>query len=397
MAYHIFILFYQLLFSCFQFLSKKHRKRYIGIKEIKFPPYTQKRVWIHCASAGEYEQMIPLIQSIRKNYQVEICISFFSPSGVEFYELNPLADFIFYLPFDTPGNAQNLIETLQPDYVLWVKYEFWQNIISEIRRRNIPCDLIFADLRHIEEKMWIERNRIFRLLKRFSDIYSTTPPEHLTIKYHLINDGKWKQSIENKNASFHDNIFSDFIGKSPVIIIGSAHKKDLLILSKFLKKHSEPQLKWIIVPHETDSVTIRKIQESLSFSVLYSQYQTGNSFLIVDKTGILKYIYRYARFAWIGGGFDKSVHNTLEAAAYGIPVISGPNLKGMHEAEILYKAGMLSTFRNEDELNRLLSSILKKEAAYFNNLAQDIYKKNAADNYSTSIINNIQSQLFSGH
>ena len=162
MIYNLFIYFYQFLFSISRYISPKIQERYLGIHSNYFPLKSKKRVWIHCASAGEYEQTIPLIQSLREQFPVEIFISFFSPSGMNYYNLSHTVDFVFYLPFDTPHQAKKLVKEIQADYIIWVRYEFWQNILNEIFKEKIPCDLLFADLQKIEKKSWIERNRILK-------------------------------------------------------------------------------------------------------------------------------------------------------------------------------------------------------------------------------------------
>ncbi len=393
MTYSLFILLYQLAFSCFLPFSPKARKRYKGIKNIRFPEKHKKRIWMHCASAGEYEQCIPLIREIRKNSDTEICISFFSPSGMEYYQLNPLADFSFYLPFDTKKNAKKIVGDLQPDYVIWVKYEFWQNIIRQLALNKIPCDLIFTDLKHIEKKVWIERNRIYHLLPYFNKIYSTSGGSNYTGNYTLINDGKWSQSLQNIQTKFHDSIIEEFTQNANTIILGSAHYSDAELLARFLSQNSS-DLKWLIVPHETDDQSIRAIQKLFPSSALLSGGKVPSSVLIIDKTGILKYVYRFADIAWIGGGFDKSIHNALEAAAYKIPLISGPQLKGMNEAEILREKGVLHVFENDQELKTIIEQIFATEPEFYHKKIESLYNKNAVDNYSISIIDDMNSHLF---
>lgn len=377
--------------------SPKYQERYKGLNSTKIPKKSKKRIWIHCASAGEYEQTIPLIQSLKDNFNIEIIISFFSSSGMNYYNLSPKADDSLYLPFDTPNQAKKLVREIQADYVIWVRYEFWQNFLNTIFKKNIPCDLLFADLQKIEKKNWIEKNRILKLLPKFSNIYSVNSPYYLDISHHLIHDGKWQQSLKNTIEDFKDSKVQDFTKNQNCIIIGSAHLSDIQILSKYLNKHPKNNLKWLIVPHEIDDKNISKIQSFLADSVLYDQEYKNFSILIIPKMGVLKYLYRYAKITWIGGGFDKSIHNALEAAAYGLPIISGPNLAGANEAEILKSEKVLMTFQDVEELESVLENIYKTNPTFYKNTLQELYKKNAVNNYSTMIIDNIQNQLFSSH
>lgn len=397
MIYNLIIYLYQFLFFFAKSFSQKHRERHDGINSIHLPSKSKKRIWIHCASAGEYEQTIPLIQTIKENFKVEIIISFFSPSGMNYYNLSPTADFAFYLPFDTPRQAQNYINEIQAEYVIWVRYEFWQNFLNLIFQENIPCDLLFADLQKIEKKNFIEKSRILKLLPQFSNIYSVNTPKDLHIQYQLIHDGKWQQSLKNTTLQFEDVKVQDFIQNQICVIVGSAHLSDIQILSDYLKAHSESKYKWLIVPHEIDEKNITKIQSLLPTSTIYNRINNNSSILIISQLGVLKYLYRFANIAWIGGGFDKSIHNALEAAAYGLPMISGPNLGGANEAEILNNEKVLLNFSDADELASILEKLQKADTNFYLSKLQDLYKKNAVDNYSAIIIDNIREELFPSH
>lgn len=397
MIYNLIIYLYQFLFFIAKSFSQIHRERHDGLCSINIPKKSSKRIWIHCASAGEYEQTIPLIQSIKENFKIEIIISFFSPSGMNYYNLYPKADYVFYLPFDTPHQAQNLIKEIQADYIIWVRYEFWQNFLNLIFQENIPCDLLFADLQMIEKKNFIEKSRIAKLLHQFSNIYSVNSPQHLNIPHQLINDGKWQQSLKNTTQQFVDLRIQNFIQNQICVIVGSAHLSDIQILSDYLKAHSKSKYKWLIVPHEIDEKNIAKIQSLLPTSTIYNRINNNSSILIISQLGVLKYLYRFANIAWIGGGFDKSIHNALEAAAYGLPMISGPNLGGANEAEILNNEKVLMTFKDTGELESVLKNIQSTEPDFCKKTLHDLYKKNAVDNYSTLIIDDIKKQLFSSH
>ncbi len=397
MVYNLIIYLYQFLFFIAKNFSNKYQERFVGIQYSSIPQKAKKRIWIHCASAGEYEQTIPIIQSIKENFSVEIIISFFSPSGMNYYNLSPKADYAFYLPFDTPRQAQKLIQEIQADYIIWVRYEFWKNILNAIFKENIPCDLLFVDLQKIEMKSWIEKNRILKLLPLFSNIYSVNAPKDLHIPYQLIHDGKWQQSLKNIQQEFKDVNIQNFIQNQTCIIIGSAHISDIQVFSDYLKTHPNIYYKWLIVPHEIDEKNINKIQSILPTSTIYNQINSNSSILIIPQLGVLKYLYRYANIAWIGGGFDKSIHNALEAAAYGLPMISGPNLLGSNEAEMLKIEKVLMTFNNSDELTTILENIQELDKNLYLSKLQDLYKKNAVDNYSTIIIDNIREELFPSH
>lgn len=398
MTYQLFIHIYQLAFQLSGFFSKKARKRLNGIRHTTFPQKKAPRVWFHCASAGEYEQCIPLINKIQETIQVEICISFFSPSGMEYYKQKPEANFAFHLPFDTINNAKALLSSLQADYVIWVKYEFWKNILDEITLQRTPCDLLFVNLLHVENKSLLERAFIIKMLTRnFNHIYSTTPSSIQNIKYQLIHDGKWEKALLNAQEFFHDEIVSLFIKPDrPTIVLGSAHDSDIQLVQKLITSQETLSCNWIIVPHEVDSRTIRKAQKTIPNSMLYDELQSKHNqsqVLIVNKTGILKYLYRYADVAWIGGAFDTSIHNTLEAAAYNIPLVSGPNIGNSPETHELIQHEILFACKDYNQLKDALDKALQLNQDEFKEKTALLFAEKSKDNYSNSIIKNIQQEL----
>lgn len=394
MLYSFFILIYQYAFYILQFFVKKYRKRHLGVLQTTFPIKNNKRIWIHCASAGEYEQSRPLLHYLNQNLNIEICISFFSTSGMEYYESLSDNYYTFYLPFDSKKNAKKLINELKPDYILWVKYEFWQNILSEIFIRKIPCDIIFTDLTHINQKIIIEKNRIFNLLKNFSNIYSITAPESFPFHFQLINDGKWTQAIHNTRTHFKLKELESFSDNKKNILLGSAHLKDIKILSEYLSHHHSHEYRWLIIPHEIDSDTILQIKNILPQATLYNNDISHSDIIIINEIGILKYLYRYAWIAWIGGGFDKSIHNVIEAIAYCIPVISGKNTDGINEAIQLKNEKILRTFSNAQELTKVIDEVENIERQNISSAIQQLFKNNIVDNYSAPILEDIKSHLF---
>ncbi len=398
MLYRRFILLFQFVFRISIFFSKKAKQRVDGLKQLIIPPKTKKRVWFHCASAGEYEQCIPLIKKIKNNFDTEVCISFFSASGVEYFHLKPEADFCFYLPFDTKKAMEKLLQTLEPDYVFWVKYDFWENIIQLLEQRNIPCDLIYADLKHIESKVFFIKNRILTLLPKFHNVYSVTKPDSDNISYRIIEDGKWLQAVLNTSKKFKDDIIEDFIQNDTAIIIGSAHLKDIKQLSSYLRRNNSNLYKWIVVPHDTDELTLRKARQILTDSVLYSSFSDNDgNILIIDRKGILKYAYRYAELAWIGGGFGKSIHNVLEAAAYSIPVICGPNTKGIPESDILVSHQLLYTFKSSEELKLLIARFGNGFDDENRNKTIRLFAQKSSGSDFKPILADINEQLFSSN
>ena len=392
-------MFYQIFIQIFYFLSeilpgsKKWNKRKHINNRIKLPDKSKNRIWIHCASAGEYEQSIPLIEEIKSSINADIIISFFSPSGMEYYKLNPRVHFAVYLPIDTRNHVNTFLNHIKPDYVIWIRYEFWPNFLNEISRRQIPNDLLFTDLKSIENKNFIEKNIILPQLKKFNHIYSVNNSDSINIQYQLINDGKWAKAIQNTLKEYNDEIIESFIQNHNTIILGSAHISDIEFLKNLLKSdRKSSNYKYLIIPHEINQKNIQKIKELLPESTLYSSFDSKKNILIVDSLGQLKYLYRYANIAWIGGGFAKSVHNILEAAAYHLPIISGPNIQKVYEAQILKEQGILTTFSNLNELESAISiSLLQTKD--IKKYSERIFNQYSMDNYTQSIIQNIKKTI----
>lgn len=386
MLYQFFILLYQLIIKILKTYPLYKLERDFHLDLSFLPVKKRQRIWFHCASAGEFEQCMPFIQKIKNNLDVEIVISFYSPSGMIYHDLHPIAHHTFFLPIDTKQNAKALLDQLQPDYVIWVKYEFWQNILNEIFERKIPCDLLFADLAQLETTHVWERNRRIRLIKRFTGVFSISDIKKYHIQYHLISDGKWSKSLENASHEFKEPSLEDIYHSKKVLLLGSAHLSDINILSDYLEKYSS-DFHWIIVPHEIDEEHIEKMKKMIPISKLENQCT------FITEMGILKYLYRYAHIAWVGGGWDKSVHNVLEAVAYGIPVISGPNIKRIHETKVLKDAKVLFTIDTADSLSITLEKINKVSPEFWKTTIQEIYTKNAVDDYSIYILNEMTKKL----
>lgn len=388
MLYQIFILLYQFSFSILKTFSAKLRKRDIELDHIYLPNKTKDRIWIHCASAGEYEQCVPLIQKIRSNLDSEICISFYSPSGMEYYLLDPVGDFTFYLPIDTKKNARNLLNTIQPDIVIWVRYEFWQNILNEIFNRNIPSILLYVDLKQQDEKIFWERKRRLKIIRKFKKIYSVTHSLLIETPYEIIQDGKWEKSLENTLLHYQNEMIHSLNTEKKSIVLGSAHMSDIEILNSILyQKDFADNYNWIIVPHEIDENHISRIKKTLASHLHLS------NIVFITQLGVLKHIYRYADIAWIGGGFDKSVHNVLEASAYKIPIICGPKINKAEEAKLLFESQLLFTFKNADDCVNTLQKVEKLSKEEIENAIEILYTKNAVENYSTNILEDIHQFL----
>ena len=310
----------------------------------------EKRIWMHCASLGEYEQGKPVLEEIKRRHpEYKIVLTFFSPSGYEIRKNDTLPDYAFYLPLDSPKNAKSFIEAIAPEKAFFVKYEFWYYYLNKLKNKDIDTYLISANFRS---------NQIF--FKKYGGWYRSI----LRMFSHLfVQNEKSVKLLENagiKNVSISGDTRFDrvsdisknyrllpeieaFAENSWCIVAGSTWPPDEAIIVQFLNQTTYP-IKAIIAPHEIDSNRIQKLKESLSIpAVCYSERNNSNiteaRVIIIDSIGILSSIYRFGKVAFIGGGFGKGIHNTLEAATYGIPVLFGPYFNKFEEAVDLVKKG----------------------------------------------------------
>jgi 3-deoxy-D-manno-octulosonic-acid transferase len=349
-AYGIFLLFAS-------FFNKKAkewtegRKKYSG-ELANLRKDADRYCWIHCASAGEFEQAIPLIEAIRTaDNRLKIAVSFFSPSGFELYFNSGIADIVFYFPLDTASNSTSIVEKLRPEFVLFIRNELWWNTLNRLKEHGIPAFLINANT---EQK----RNPIYRYYLNecyplFTKIYSTE-------KY---GNTKLERVLSNKTAAFEDAFLSDFCKDSIVLLLGSSWKTEEKLIATFYRKYAAEfsNLKLIIAPHEFDSDTKARLEQLFSEKIIpYQNEKTPGKhrILFLDKKGILKYAYRFADIAIIGGGFEHRVHNIAEAAVYGLPTLFGSNHQGFEEVNQLVSEGCAFSVNTGEEFEKLLVRLI---------------------------------------
>ncbi len=359
--YSIFIDFYGFLLLLASFFNEKAKKWNLGRSnwvEIlsKKIDKNEKYCWIHCASAGEYEQAIPLISTIRNQESgIKIAVSFFSPSGFEMYKDSELADIFFYFPLDTTENATKLIEILQPKFVLFIRNEIWLNILYILNKKQIPTFLVNANLLQ-------ERNFFYKIfLKKAYTLFIKI--------FDIVTYGNTKLEIviSNRNKIIRDEILENFREDSLVIILGSSWQIEEQFMATFYKKHKAefPSLKIIIAPHEFDKNKLTMLEnlfdEKISYYTKNDIQNKSYKILFLDKKGILKHTYRYADVAIIGGGFGKGVHNISEAAVYGIPTIFGNNFYKFEEIKMLINMQVAFSVNDYLALENKLLELLKNK------------------------------------
>ena len=305
--------------------------------------------WIHCASAGEFEQAIPIINNLRCTmYDVRIAVSFFSSSGFEMYKNSDLADLFFYFPLDTKKNSEKLVEILKPSFAIFIRNEIWLNVLTSLNKKNISTFLVNANLQ--QKRNYFYQQFLNKTYPFFTKIFDTK----------TFGNTKLERVVENRNTVFNDANLEDFCKDSFVIILGSSWLEEERFIIDFYKKNKEknPNLKIVIAPHENLSLNSFELKKSyVNWLSFYRNYTNGN-ILVLDKKGILKYAYRHADIAFIGGGFDKGVHNVSEAAVYGISTIFGPNHHKFEEINELVNLDVAFPVKNYIELEQKMLELM---------------------------------------
>jgi 3-deoxy-D-manno-octulosonic-acid transferase len=306
-------------------------------------------IWMHCASLGEFEQGRPIMEALKIEYpHYKIVLTFFSPSGYEIRKNYPGADFIFYLPWDTAANSKKLVDMIKPSLAVFVKYEFWYHYSKALKKRSIPLISISAIFRanQLFFKSWGSFSR--KTLKNFTHFFVQN---HESLQ--LLNSIGIRACTHSGDTRFdrvktilHQGepvaIAHQFKNDQKVFVIGSSWEEDLDVLIPFI---NENRLKFIIAPHEIHENSITDLEKALRVRFIrYSQAQGKNledySVLIIDNIGLLSRLYRYGEFAYIGGAYGKGLHNILEAACFGVPLLFGnKNFEKFQEAVDLINRG----------------------------------------------------------
>ncbi len=349
-------------------------------------------IWFHCASLGEYEQGLPVFEIIRKEYQdYKIVLSFFSPSGYEVRKNTSVADAIVYLPFDTISNAKQFIDIVNPKFVVFVKYEVWPNYLFELKKRKITTILISALFRKNQIYFKSYGSLMRKTLKSFDHIFTQDDNSKQLLNSIEFNntsisgdtrfDRVSNQLLIDNNLDF----VTSFKDTKLCIVSGSTWPEDEKLLIHFINTHKK-NTKFIIAPHNIKSSQILRLKKSISKNtILFSEIKNldlGNyDVLIVDTIGLLTKIYSYADIAYVGGAIGNTgLHNILEPAVFGVPIIIGDNHEKFPEAKIMMDYGLYS-ISNQEQLNAHLDLLInsdKKRRELGNKNAEFITKNTGA-------------------
>lgn len=338
-----------------------------------------KIIWFHCASLGEFEQGRPVMEELKKLYpQYKLLLTFFSPSGYEVRKNYPLADWVFYLPPDSPSNAKKFLETVRPSLVVFVKYEFWYHYLSAISRRKIPLLLVSAVFRPGQPFFrWYGSFHRY-MLSCFTHIFvQNAAAEELLKKAgfeqttSIAGDTRFDRVLEIASRPKPIAAAAAFINGMNCIVAGSTWEQDENTLREALAAIKDPSLKLIIAPHEINENRLAKLRKVFPDAVLYSAIAADErpcvsaGTLIIDNIGMLASLYQYSYISYVGGGFTKDgVHNVLEAAVYGKPVLIGPNYQKYREATELIQVKGADSFSTAKELENIIITLLKDRVLY---------------------------------
>ncbi len=329
----------------------------------------ERYVWFHAASLGEFEQGRPLIERLRSEQpHRKILLTFFSPSGYEVRKNYDVADVVCYLPFDTPTAVRRFIKAAQPEMLVLIKYEFWRNYIDVLHQRHIPIYSVSSIFRPNQVFFrWYGRNYA-RCLRRITHFFVQNEvsrqllsgigvKENVTI----VGDTRFDRVIDIHNAARPLPVVEAFAGRYDVLVAGSTWQPDEDLIIDYFNRH--PGLRIVIAPHVVSEQHLREIEQKIERPVVrYSQTTPEEAArydcLIIDNYGLLSSIYRYARVAYIGGGFGVSIHNVPEAAVYGVPVMFGPNNKKFREAQDLLARGGAFEVHNTSDFTTLIDDFL---------------------------------------
>ena len=318
-------------------------------------------LWFHASSLGEFEQGRPVIELIkRQKPDYKILLTFFSPSGYELRKNYTYADYVSYLPLDTRKNASTFISIVKPEKAFFIKYEFWFNFLTELKRRHIPTYIFSALFRpsQIFFRPW--GKWYINALTTYDHIFVQNQESYEILQRHGFNNvdicGDTRLDAVGEIADKAPRLekLEHFCGNDKVIIGGSTWKEDEDLFIRYINE-SESNQKFVIAPHEVNKQSIERITSALTkpyslYSTTDNEGRSRSKVLIIDGYGYLLSVYRYGLFAYVGGGFTTGIHSILEPAAFGLPVIFGPNYQKFQEAHDLLKLGAANSVPDYDEL-----------------------------------------------
>ncbi|GAB3710664.1 3-deoxy-D-manno-octulosonic acid transferase [Flavobacterium koreense] len=360
------------LFSPKMKLFVDGRKEVFSILKSKIKP-NEKTIWFHAASLGEYEQGLPVIEKIKVQFpNHKIVVTFFSPSGYEVRKNNTVADVTVYLPLDTKSNAQKFIKTINPELVFFIKYEYWPNYLNELKKLQIKTYLISGIFREKQAFFKWYGGFYRNALKTFDYFFVQNESSKKLLQsigfnnVKISGDTRFDRVVSILERDNSLDFIEQFKDNKTTIVIGSSWPKDENLLVNYIN-NAPSNLKFIIAPHNIKSEQIANLKSQITKStILFSEKENQDlkriQVFIIDTIGILTKIYSYADIAYVGGGFgNPGVHNILEPATFGVPIVIGPNYSHFAEATALVHQEGCISISNQNELNDAFNLLINNE------------------------------------
>lgn len=380
--------------------SPKLASMYFGRKQTwsvleTFSQNHKKACWIHCASLGEFEQGRPLIEKMKLKYpQMPILLSFYSPSGYEIMKHYDRVDAVIYLPSDLPSNNKKLIQLIDPSMVIFVKYEFWWNLLNVLTQKEINVFLVSAVFRSGNYFFSPLFRPFLSILAKYQQIFvqdensSHILSQHNIINYTISGDTRVDRVIQrSKSAEIPENIMN-YCASTTTIVYGSVWMTDMFVVANCIKKF--PEMMHILAPHDISMSNIQKIRSAINVpSDLYSDCEWHQKVMIIDNIGMLGGLYQIAKYAFVGGGFQNGIHNILEPAVFKLPVFFGPNFKKFNEALYLTNKELAFTVNKSLEMTEMIHALEQDHSAcqaISDGLSQYFYQNKGATDDILSII-----------
>lgn len=332
-----------------------------------------KTIWFHAASLGEFEQGLPVMEQIKLQYPAhKIVVTFFSPSGFEVRKNNTIADVTVYLPLDTKANAETFLRLVHPDLVFFIKYEYWPNYLKALKAAGITTYLISGIFRENQAFFKWYGGFYREALKSFAYFFVQNEGSKLLLQrlgyqnVAISGDTRFDRVVSILERDNHLDFMAQFKNGQPTVVIGSSWPKDEALLVDYIN-HSGSDVKFVIAPHNIKAEQIQELSQSITkktvlFSEKEGKHLADYEVFIIDTIGLLTKIYSYADLAYVGGGFGHpGVHNLLEPATFGIPIVLGPNYSHFAEATALVQLEGCISIKNQEELQDAFALLIANE------------------------------------
>ena len=390
--YQISIYIYYAIIKLASVFNPKAKQWIVGRKNVitdvkKIINPTDNIYWFHCASLGEFEQGKPIIDEVKNNHpEIKILVTFFSPSGYELRKGYENADYVCYLPLDTPRNAKAFVDAVNPEKVFFIKYEFWYNFLFELYQKKIPTYLISGSFRKeqvffkfygsFHRKMLHFFTHFFVQNKQSEELLQVVGFDNVTVTGDTRIDRVYENSLNPKHVA----LIKSFKGNKSLIVLGSSWQKEEEIITEFLNS-TKKNFKYIIAPHDVSKSHIKKIETLLKTD--YIKYSEANSenlkkvkILLIDNVGLLSNVYQYTDIAFVGGGFSGALHNVLEPASFGNALVFGSKHTKFHEAQELINCKAAFEIKDSDDFLGVINLLEKEEELENAQKAASNYIKN---------------------